>query len=68
MIMLKVEIDFFEFSRLFKASFIFRDSLKYRKSISIIYFKNINNHNKYYTENHRIADIIEILLEIAKIS
>lgn len=43
----KVEIDFFELSILFKVSFIFRDSSKYKKLASVIYSRNPDNHNKY---------------------
>ena len=54
----KFKIDFLELLRLFKVSFIFKDSLKYRKSTSVIYFRNPNNYSKYYIENCKIAEIL----------
>ena len=53
----KVEIDFFELSRLFKVSFVLEDSLGCRKSAEIIYSRIPNNQSEYYTENHRVAEI-----------
>lgn len=61
-LVLKVKINIFELLRLFKISFIFKDSSRYRKLTSIIYSKNLNNHSKYYAKNHRIVEIMCILL------
>lgn len=61
-LMLKVKIDIFEFLRLFKVSFVLRDSSRYEKSTSIIYFKNSDNYSKYYAKNYRIIEITCILL------
>ena len=58
----KVEINFFELLILFKVSFIFGDSLKYKKSANVIYSRNADNHNKYYVENQKIIEILWILL------
>ena len=54
---LKIEIDFFELLILFKVSFVFRDSLRYRKLADIIYSRNLDNYNEYYAENCRVAEI-----------
>lgn len=56
--MLKIKINLFEFSGLFKVSFVFRDSLGYKKSASTIYFRNLDNYNKYYIKNCKVTEII----------
>lgn len=56
-LMPKVKINLFEFSKLFKVSFVLGNSSRFEKSIDIIYFITLNNHNEYYTENCTIAEI-----------
>lgn len=54
---LKIKIDLFKFSKLFKVRFILEDSLEYKKLASIIYFKTLNNHIEYYTKKCRVTEI-----------
>lgn len=54
----KFKIDFFELSKLFKVSFVFREFLIYEKLSNIIYFRTLDYYSKYYMEIRKIAKII----------
>lgn len=58
----KVKIDFFKLTRLFKVSFVLRDSSGCGKSASIIYSRNQDNHSEYYAENRGVSEITWIFL------
>lgn len=57
MLIIKIEIDLIKHSRLFKVSFVLKDFLRYRKLISIIYSRTLDNYSKYYIKNYQVTKI-----------